>query len=798
MTKYYNDLYTWIGPIFHSDTESAIVMDHTDGTLSLAILWEGYSTELEPDEYINSVYGSWYDSLNSIPDDSTLHVENHLLRQFDDSLVDKYLEYGEQHTVRAHDISRYFRQELAEHLGKRAMSNLVFTVITLSKPNRLLSWLSAKSVVKDRKKKAQELIHIGRELCTYLPGAMMLNQDEYEVLIWETYHRDRAYEGSIPATNPRFKLNQRLVKKPTLDQGFLKLGDTYMKVALLVDYPDAGSNWFFELARNYGVEIHATQILKPLDSGMEVRKSASQSERARESAGTIGGEAEQAKKQDHDDFRAFVANNKLRLFANCYILTFYHHDRDYLDSVYRIIKKMLHPSGAVISDNDDNITMLYWRISQPGQGYLSAFMRSDHVWQVANMAPVISFKTGNQEDPQMLRLTDECQLVAFGYPKDAPNHSINGAKTGSGKGVAKVAQILELYPLGVDFYIAEVGPSYKWVVEGFGGAYHHLDPNKTVISPFPTWDLANAEAEMPLDADVVAPTIEALMPLLCSEKERKIRTHIKSVAEQLLQVLYCYGEHTDSGPTLAAYHNLGNDMIGEFTGAQKEACQAMVDNLHSFLSTTSGSRFAKADSLDFSGGIVGVDFKPLMNDQELAKFLLVFISLRFKQLAFASSNPCRIMIDELHEFVRIDKELVALLIKQLTRMGRKEAGAFDGISQEPMDMEVEEGILNQISHRELLYLQSGHDKVAELFRLNKGAMERWKTYRDPETAGKNMNYRQCLKMVGEEAYDLHMTFPRCFLDLAHSSPEALALKNKIGQESKDIFYRLNRFREEMA
>ncbi|MDX1694884.1 MAG: hypothetical protein R3208_14050 [Ketobacteraceae bacterium] len=799
MARYYNDLYTWHAPLVMADEESPVLMEHSDGSVSLAMLWDGLSTELKPLEKVKALYSHYYDTLKSLPTEHGLVMENHWLRQFDDTIAQHYLDYGERHITRCEPLAKLVRQSMAEHVGSRGMSNLVFTVLTLPGSQSPLAGMFPRREKAKLRKRGRLLLEIAKELQSYLPGAEVCTSDAYELLIWECYHRDRARDNALPEPNPRFKLRDRIALKPGYSGNYLKLGETYTRVALLIDYPDALPNWFYELANQFGVEMHITQILKPLDAGNEVRKSASQSEKAIESASVLGGEEERGKLTDHNNFRSYVADNNLSIIGNCYILKFHHTDLEHLDTAYRAIRRMLSTDGAVLSDSEEEVQRLYWRVSQPGQGYKSAFLRPDHTWQVAHMAPIMTFADGDLENPQMLRITVDGKLVTLSYPPDGTNHALTGAKTGSGKGVAQIAQILELFPLGTNFYIAEVGPTYKWTVEGLGGTYFHLDPNKTVISPFPNWDMADRDnTKTPLDADIVAPTIGALMPILAGPKEHNIRNHLESVAEQVMQAMYAFADISEhNAPTLADFHHFAEEVKGEFSGTQGRACQAMIDNLNSFLSKTAGSRFEKADTLDFNSGIVGVDFKPLMGNEELAKFLLVFISLRYKQLAFANAHPCRIVLDELHEFSRIDPVLTTTLMKQLTRMGRKEAGAFHGISQEPLDLELDDGILNQITHRELLYLQSGHRKVAELFRLNDTVLDRWLSFRDPEAAGRTMNYRQCIKMVGEDAFDLHMTFPQLLLDLGDSAPRALAIKEEIGQQTQDPIERLKLFREAM-
>lgn len=796
MAGSYEDQYTW-GSGFKIPGTAFEGMEHSDGSVSLAIVWDGYSTELASADSVNAALQSYAKALQGLSD-SNVVFENHFLREFDDSVCRAYVDYGEKKTVRHHELSRFIRREMAATIGEMAMENTLVTIVTLPRTVSPLAGLFPKRALKYQRAAANRLLDAAHELLVQLPGARLLSYAELERFIWRVYHRDLGRAGRTPDINNRFKLSDRLARKPSEENGLLRLGKTFTKVALVLDYPDANPNWFYQIANRCGVEIHVTQIFGLASAAGEMMKSARQTEKAVESATEIGGENEAGKVRDHNAFRTFVSDNNLKLFNNCFIIKLHHVNPEELNDIYRRFKNTLG-ENMVFSDDNADVAYLYWRVSQPAQGYRTAFLRPDHSLQVANMAPVIQFKSGDKKHPHCLRITSDAKAVTFGYPPGGTNHQITAAKTGSGKGVENVAKIGELYPLGVNFYITEVGASYKWIVEAFGGDYYHLDPNSTVISPFPSYAFTRPDddPDQPLPSDIVEPTIGALLPLLSRGGKAEIGHHIKSVAEQIMQAMYALADPSDGkkGPSLADFFLFANEARSEFSGTQQIAANVMCENLDSFLSSTAGSNFVKADSLNFDAGIVGVDFKPLMQNEELAKFLLVFIALRYKQLAFANATPARIMIDELHEFERIDRDLITTLIKQLTRMGRKEAGAYHGISQEMMDNALEPGILNQITHREFMYMQSGHKEAGQLYRINDRALHRWQSFNDPEAAGSHMNYRQCLRMVGDDCFDLHLKFPSSLLDLAHSSPQALQLKNAIGAKTNDPFERLKLFRE---
>lgn len=787
MIRTYQNRYSW-GYI--KDVDGAGVLFHKDNSVSVAFSWSGIDTTLKTNDAIKSMFRDINDALQSVFSDSNVVIENHFIRDYADNVCDEYIEYGLKNTVRSHEFSKLIRQEMASTISNYAMSTKLFTVITVERRSKPIDALLPKLALKKANTDAKQLLKIAGEYIYQFQNAKFLNKTEFEFTIWYCYHRDRARDDLIPEPSERYFLNDRIAQKPDFENGLIKLGDTYTRVILLIDYPNAGLDWFSILGNHAGIEIHVSQIIKPVNVARAMLSSASQTKRSSESAMAIGGESVQGKVQEHNEYRQFVNDNNLSTFDNTYIIKIHHPSPEFIEATTRDLIKSLG-AETVVAPYREDISMVFWRVSQIGQGHLTPFSRQDHTLQVANMMPVFKGNDGDRVDRQMLRMTDGAQAVTLAYGRNRTNHALTAAKTGSGKGVEQVTQICELYPLGVNFYGAEVGASYKWVTESFGGDYYHLDAN-TVISPFPDFSLANPKSESPLDDDILRPTIGALLPLMARGK-KEIAHHIESVADQIMQSMYREVTSSDKkAPSLGDFHDYSKSMLSSFDGIHREAVNVMGDNLTSFLNS-SGKQFKNADSLDFSAGIVFVDFKKLMNNEELAKFLLVFVSLRFKQLAFANNTPTRIILDELHEFARIDHDLITTLIKQLTRMGRKEAGFFHGISQETLDMALEDGILNQITHRYFMYLQSGHEKTAEIFQMNDKIMNRWQSYKDPD----KLTFRQCIRQDGDNAYDLHLVFPQLLLDLAHTSADALTLKESIGKRISDPIERLHEFRKLM-
>ncbi|MBL4703856.1 MAG: hypothetical protein JKY54_05005, partial [Flavobacteriales bacterium] len=306
------------------------------------------------------------------------------------------------------------------------------TVFTLSRRYNPFSGLFAKKELKKTKQLAKTLIDAASEMAVTLPNARLLKYKDFEKLIWECYHRDLVAREKIPSPNFRFKLANRVAQKPVYEDGFLRLGDTYTRVITLIDYPDADIDWFYRLAKVNSVEMHITQIIKPLNVRVAMSASSRETERSMETASSIGGEDVAGKVTDHNTYRQFVNDNNLRVFHNCYIIKLHCTDKNHLTDVSRLIVDCLG-TGTVTANNTEDMAFAFWRISMPALGHHSSYMRQDHTLQVANMAPVIKFSCGDSIHRQMLRITDDSQAVTFSYPPGGTNHSITVAKTGGVK-----------------------------------------------------------------------------------------------------------------------------------------------------------------------------------------------------------------------------------------------------------------------------------------------------------------------------------------------------------------------------
>lgn len=793
MVDSYQTRYTWS---HFKNVDGEALLQHRDGCVSVAFTWSGIDTTMKETPVIQDLFNEIYGAMGSLPENVGLFIENHFFRKHNGELAEKYLQYGEDNIVRDKEFAMMIREEQAKLIYGMSVENELITVLTFKTLIKPIDKMFPKRALDKRKKDGVKLVDIARRFMSHLSDAKFLSAHEIEQAIWYSYYRDKENNDEACVPNPRFELAQRIATMPVYDNGLLRVGQTYTKVLLLVDYPDSDVNWFLRLAKYASAELHVTQIIEPFPLDRSIQKSTSTTKSTLEGATAIGGELMAGKVKDLTQYRAFVSENDLKVFKNAYIIKMHGDDPKELKENAHELTKLLG-AGTVVSGENENIEMAMWRFSQIAQGHKSSFMREDHTLQVGNMAPVIKFSRGDEKNLQMLRITDESQPICLSYPKDGINHAITIAKTGSGKGVDTVTAFAELYPLGYNIFGVEIGASYKWLVEAFGGDYFHLD-SETVVSPFPAYALANRDnKDQPLHGDIANPLVEILMPLL-EQGHKDIYNHIEAVAGKITMDMYRADPVEGRiGPTLANFYEMAEKRKGDFEGSQDKALRAILENVDSFLSHA-GKNFANADSINFEKGICFADFNAIKSQTTLAKMLLSFILTRYDQIGFATKTPTIIPFDEMHEFSAMDKALVGRSIRVLSRMGRKEATYFHGITQEMHDIEVDAGVLNQIDNKNFLYMESGHEDIASQFKLNDVALGTWKGFLNPKPMSGDIGFRQNLRMSGGNQYNLYLKSPKMLLNLADTSPLGLELKEKIGAQTKDPIKRIQLLSEAMA
>ncbi len=783
----YADLYTWSHPY------GEYVIAHADGAVSIMIEWSGIDGEMLTDTERAQRFADLYTLLGSIG--TGCCAEFHLWREADASLADEYLARNAD-IARGRGLAVPIREAMAAHLGPYGMSNEVALVLTRL-PGRQ-DWLTtvmeifglgARRRLVNQATHAEALVQRARILTAKLPGARVVDTATYLARVVQSHDRDAFARGARWRCEPRMDLAEQLLREaPRLEGRRVRVGGALTKVLYVYLYPDAAPAWFIGMAA-LPIPMHVCQVVMPVDTKQSLRASERASDLAEGSMGRRGRSVARQTLLDLAGFQGFVTSNGLSIYKNAYLVHL-HGDADELDEQERVLTDWIESGGGQVRAAD-YAQLPYFRAGQPGQGYRAPILRTDHTWQIAHMAPVQVYRQG-ERNPESLRLGASGTLIGFGLSTQSVPHSFTVAITGGGKGVEKVATIAETYPFGIDWYIAEIGGSYKWVVEGFDGVYSKIDPMSTVVNPLPPFSVADANATYPLNAVVAGGTVNALSFLLL-DGEMELSAHQTAAAQAALQRLYAIPDATRPAPTLPDFLARLEDCADELESEpQRHAARAMAHNLSSFLDTTEGRVFANDDNLVLSEGITGVDLKEVDRaSPKLLKFYLVFLALRFNHLAFARRNPARVLLDEMHKFVAIAPQVMGRLIAELARMGRKDAAAIDLVTQGITEIDVIEAeILNSMPLRTLLYRSDGWEEIAGRIAMPAGPLSIWKSFPYPLA----LPYRPAIKSVGQDYYNLHGTFPKIVLDLAATSPRDLDLKDDIGARITDPLERLRAFR----
>lgn len=771
----YHEQYTWSHPL----TEH--VMAHTDGAVSLLIGWEGIDCELLTQTEREQLFGRIYQLLAHLP--ANYCLEHHLWREFDRQLADDYLAMGDS-MVRGQQFAQPLREDMANHLGSMALSNSVAMVITRRPEQRFF----VKPALKAQARAAVELESVAEDLMRFLPGAEKVDIDGYIARIGQSFYRPGFLAGRRPRLDPRFSAREQLVREKPVTGSSLDFDGHHTKVLYVYMYPDVSPGWFGGIA-SLSCAMHCVQIVEALDTKAAMRKSESDADIAEGLMSRKGRSFAAKGLNDRAAFQAFVAENELELYRNAFIIHL-HGSQDEVDRFAPLVADWIEQVGGQIRETA-YIQLPFFRAAQPGQGYRCPMMRPDHTWQVGDMTPAQVYAAGDPA-PESLRIGAAGQLVGFNFTKLELAHAFTCAKTGGGKGVDKVATIVESYPFGIDWYIAEIGESYRWTVEGFGGIYSKVDPSQTVINPLPPYAIANTDTDgLPLDAVLAGSTVQALAFIL-TDGCTTLDVHQEASAQTALQLLYAVpGE--EEAPVLPLLLDELQALDNFDSEQQVKAAKGMAENLDSFLSTTEGRLFANQNNLALSEGITGVDLKDVDRaSPKLLKFYLVFLSLRFSHLAFANRRPARILLDEMHKFVRIAPEVVGSLISELARMGRKDGASIDLVTQNKAEVDsIESEVLGSMALKSLLYREDEHEELAKRIAMPQGALDVWRQY--PYPLG--LDWRPAMRSVGDAYYNLHLSFPRRMLDLSESKPAGLDLKEAIGATTDDPFERLSLFHQ---
>lgn len=772
----YSNFYHWETPL------SSEIIGHNDGGVSCMLSFDGIDCEMDDDAQRYAKFQDIYKLLGSLED---CVAEFHLWRERDQGLAERYLADNER-IKRGGHMAIPLRTAMAQHLSKYGWNNECAVVLVRRPKESILTKLSNKSLAANQIKNAEALYEQASKLKRLL-GASFADPGRYFARVLQSYWRRGHKRGYAYPLDFREDLAAQVVyQAPRVDKDMIEIDGEHTKVMLLYHYPDADPAWFLNLA-SISCEMHISQIIAPTNTRRLVDQHAEDSDKESHEQAKKGAKYRMRAIRDREQWTSFVTENNLEIFKNAYVIHL-HGEPDHITEMSNNIGDWVYDNGGLIKSHSDHQAH-FFRVGQLGHGGVSGFMREDHTWQVANMAPVVTFDKG-VEGGESLRVTTSGQLAGFSILRHKVSNGFTVALMGAGKGVDKGTEIIETYPFGLDWYILEIGETYRWIVEGFGGNYTRIDPDHHAVNPLPEYDLADHQAENPLNMVLCSGTVNSLAFLL-TDGQTNMTIHETAAAELALQNLYRQ-EEQGRAPKLPDYlDSMENSHYP--TDAQRIAAEAMASNLRSFLNSSIGNIFKQDDNLTISDNICGVDLKLVKKaSPKLLKFYLTFISLKYSQKAFFKSDkPARVLLDEMHTFIDSAPEETGRLVKELTRMGRKDFASSDLVTQglpelKALDNEVVAGA----TLRSLLYRQEDHKEMAKILNIPSGPLNRWQNY--PSTD--QLNWRPGLRSVHNRYYDLYLTFPEIILDITSTQPVDMALKEQIQAETTDIFERVERLR----
>jgi hypothetical protein len=794
------DLYsrycTWRTPI------NDHVMGHRDGVVSLMIHWDGIDTLMESEQERHDSFHSFSQLLQKLDQDYC--VEFHFWRERDNSVIKEYLDHG-QNMIRGQQLGQKVREEIAEHYEHFSWTNQVALVVsrrstTVINPLKLLTQSVAMLDAMAQQDAAKRMLEDIRPILRYLPGATICSIDEYAARIQQSHHRKGFKRGHPVKLDYSFDLADQLIAQaPQLNKehACIEVDGEATKVILLYMYPDVAAGFFRHFAIN-DVEMHVSHIIAPINTRRAIDRSSEQGIKDELSIGEKGVESAVKGIAHAKAFRQFVVEHNLSIFKNAFIIHLHGEPALIQEKSDRITDWVAnYGGGGGEARNHADLQGHLYRVGLPGLGRYSKYMREDHTLQIAYMLPVDVFDRG-VSNPESIRLGTNGQVVGFSILKHAVSHGFTVAMTGAGKGTDKATEIMETYPFGLDWYIMEMGNTERWVVEGFGGTYTEVDPEHTVVNPMISYDLSNPDAKEPLNVTLLSGTVNSLAFLLTGGKTdlSKISPHLQPAAEKALKSLYYVKNPKGDAPLLPDLLT-ALEKSDYASQEQADAAKFMGANLHSFLDSAVGRVFTRPDNLTLSKGICGVDLKPVEKaSSELLKFYLTFISLKFSQLAFFSSDsPARVLMDELHKFVAVAPEIVGKLIIELSRMGRKDFASIDLVTQGLAEIRhIDPEVIDGSTLRSLLYRPGNWDEIGNILEVPTTPLSVWRSYPNPEK--NNLNWRPGLRSIHGRYYDLLLKFPELVLDIATTSPNDLALKRKIQERiDNDVFERVNELRK---
>lgn len=758
---------------------------HRDGSISLVAQIEGYDMYMQDADnsanYINNIKNI----INQLP--LNISLEFHMFRRRD--LISPQ-RYREQKPQRAIKVLKELRESYISHLEGHCYSNSIYLLVQrhckVSLSTLWSAWQpsSLEKIYHNSIEQRTELAKYCDGLASQLSGFRMLDREDASKFLYEASHHRPC--NILPDT--RYGLQQLLAPSGDVVDDTFVMNGINVKPCLLYFYPEPDTRLFTDLFSWLPLDMDISFYLRRQDSASLLRKSGSEEVKQERQIADSDATAEK-RLLEISEWRRHVVNNNLQIFANVLFIKLYG-DLSTIRHYCNEINQQLSSLGGVMES--EKLLRFSLNYSLPGNMHKSKFMRHDHTDMVSCLMPAVEFYQGNGYEEAILGTNHT--FSGFDLSNKSGGefyHSMTLAKTGSGKGVLNCARVIQLYGLGYDFYTIEIGNTYEFLFKLLGGNYITLDPDVSVINPFPPYK----EATGSISSSLISPTIRSLAKIF-TDGNIQLDIHQIAVCEMTLKRVYekkpadelqskNNNENLKSPPfanqTIAPnlqdfYNCLSQLSDASLNDRQKQARDEILVNVKSFLDTIIGERFKHDNNLTINDGLFGADFKRLKDDAHLMMTYMTFLSLRFGQKALFNQTATFICIDELHEFTRIDKETIRTLCSQIARMGRKERGYINLITQEAEDiLKLDSSLISQMHIANLLYTETRHKLLLEsLSSLNNQAFDTWSNY-----ASGHEEYRPAMIGFGDKWVDSFLTYPIEILALADTSSKGMKLKQEI-------------------
>lgn len=773
---------------------------HNDGMVSIMFVWKGvhnsyYSIGQAESEHMRRVA-----LIKNLSSYLNITIEHHVFREADSELIKEYkTEFKKMHADSSpppiiEDIHNQVC-DLYEPLGR---SNRVATCISIfpKRKRGIFSLFTPDTLknYKEGKKLYEELLKIYRKIESDYEGACLLTYQQMAEQV-STMHNTDNLGHKI---DYRFNLAEQLIiSKPETEDGLLKINDTYLKMGILQNYPSSLAFDWVNIYCEADIDLHVCQIIKPKSDDKVLDKSVKDEQfKSVMMSDKSSVDKTISNMRDAKAYRDYVSKRNIPISDNAYIIAIYSKNKDKVEKLFNDLEKEIKRTEGLLR-SDVDIQHELARIRLPGMGGRSTFLRDDHADTIAAMMPFTTFPSGDKK-PESLRVSVSGQLVGFRPSELEVAHEMVVAETGGGKDTQFGLRIAETYKR-IRYDIIELGNSYQGVIEAIGGTYCRA--KEQVINPLASYaDYAAAKENKDIKGNsfermLLISQTDLIAPIFKGFGE-KITYTTKEEVVIGAALRYCY-ENPIQGikaPTLNIFKEaLEKVSVEESIDSTK---QELLEELHLFLMTETGSCFKEQDQYIISPVANAIDFSGV--EGKLFDYFLNFMCIRLANNAMARGMRSQITLNEYKMLLERAPNPIKHITLTIDRMGRKDCVGLTRITQGAKEIKsVDSEAINSMPNKTLLGRQDQHEEIGQLLKMPSKLQREWKTFKLPEEM-KKLNYREALFSNSGSWYHLYLKFPDVLLDLMNTVGADKSLREIAYSKTSDPYERIAILKELQA